>query len=48
VVFLRPSLDLEESKKLTESMASMFTQIHGGEFETNILNSDFYSNKGDI
>ena len=48
VVFLRPSLDLEGSKKLTESMASMFTQIHGGEFETNILNSDFYSNKGDI
>ena len=48
VVFLRPSLDLEESKKLTESMASMFTQIHGGEFETNILNSDFYSNKGGI
>ena len=48
VVFLRPSLDLEESKKLTESMASMFTQIHGGEYETNILNSDFYLNKGDI
>ncbi|MCZ8533528.1 B3/4 domain-containing protein [Psychrobacillus psychrodurans] len=37
VVFLRPSLEIEESKKLLHSMATMFTQIHGGEFDTNLI-----------
>lgn len=31
IVFLRPSLDLEESRKLTESLMKMFVQIHGGD-----------------
>ena len=48
IVFLRPSMEIEESKKLIHSMASMFTQIHGGDFETNILDSDFQEYKGDI
>ncbi|MCZ8541935.1 B3/4 domain-containing protein [Psychrobacillus psychrodurans] len=37
VVFLRPSLGIEESKKLLHSMATMFTQIHGGEFDTSLI-----------
>lgn len=37
VVFLRPSLEFEESKKLLHSMATMFMQIHGGEFDTSLI-----------
>lgn len=48
IVFLRPSLKIEESKKLLESMASMFTQIHGGDFKTNILDTNFHTFKGEL
>jgi DNA/RNA-binding domain of Phe-tRNA-synthetase-like protein len=37
IVYLRPSLDLEESQKLTESLMNMFVQIHGGEGSYSIL-----------
>ena len=40
IVFLRPSIDLEDSRKLVESMGAMFTQIHGGEALSTILNDD--------
>ena len=48
IVFLRPSLKVEESNKLLESMASLFTQIHGGDFKTNILNTNFHTSKGEL
>jgi len=31
IIYLRPSLDSNESQKLTESLMNMFLQIHGGE-----------------
>ncbi|WP_245948357.1 B3/B4 domain-containing protein [Falsibacillus pallidus] len=31
IIFLRPSLPMEECKALTESLMNMFTQINGGE-----------------
>ncbi|MFP5116458.1 B3/B4 domain-containing protein [Bacillaceae bacterium C204] len=31
IIYLRPSTDVENAKRLTESLMSMFTQIHGGE-----------------
>jgi DNA/RNA-binding domain of Phe-tRNA-synthetase-like protein len=37
IVYLRPSLDLEESQRLTESLKNMFVQIHGGEGSFTIL-----------
>jgi DNA/RNA-binding domain of Phe-tRNA-synthetase-like protein len=37
IVYLRPSLDLEESQKLTESLMNMFVQIHGGEGRFEII-----------
>lgn len=41
MVFLRPSIDLEEGQKLIHSMGTMFTQIHGGEVTSTILNESF-------
>lgn len=37
VVFLRPSISKEEAQQLITSMGSMFTQIHGGSFETTFI-----------
>lgn len=37
VVFLRPSISKEEAQQLINSMGAMFTQIHGGEYEANII-----------
>ena len=48
VVFLRPSLKLEESNQLLNSMASMFAQIHGGDFKTDILDLNFHLDRGDL
>lgn len=31
IIYLRPSLDLDHARKLTESLMNMFFQIHGGE-----------------
>lgn len=31
IIYLRPSTDIDNAKRLTESLMSMFTQIHGGE-----------------
>ena len=31
IIYLRPSTDVENSKRLTESLMNMFTQIHGGD-----------------
>ena len=31
IIYLRPSTDVGNAKRLTESLMSMFTQIHGGE-----------------
>ncbi len=30
IVYLQPSLEIEKAKKMTASLANMFTQIHGG------------------
>jgi DNA/RNA-binding domain of Phe-tRNA-synthetase-like protein len=38
IVYLRPSLTLESSQKLTESLMNMFVQIHGGDGRMEILN----------
>ncbi|WHY87583.1 phenylalanine--tRNA ligase beta subunit-related protein [Neobacillus novalis] len=37
IIYLRPSTDLENANKLTESLMNMFTQIHGGEASYRIL-----------
>ncbi|MBU8915782.1 phenylalanine--tRNA ligase beta subunit-related protein [Neobacillus sp. 114] len=37
IIYLRPSTDLENAKKLTESLMNMFVQIHGGEASYRIL-----------
>jgi DNA/RNA-binding domain of Phe-tRNA-synthetase-like protein len=37
VIFHRPSTNLENAQKLTESLMNMFTQIHGGEASSRIL-----------
>ncbi|HYK74497.1 MAG TPA: phenylalanine--tRNA ligase beta subunit-related protein [Pseudoneobacillus sp.] len=37
IVYLRPSLSLEESSKLTESLMKMFLQVHGGEGKFEII-----------
>jgi DNA/RNA-binding domain of Phe-tRNA-synthetase-like protein len=37
IVYLRPSLNYDESSKLTESLMNMFLQIHGGEGHFEIL-----------
>jgi len=37
VVFLRPSMEVKEGQKLINSMATMFIQIHGGDFESTII-----------
>ncbi|MFF2450680.1 B3/4 domain-containing protein [Neobacillus sp. NPDC058068] len=37
IIYLRPSTDLENAKKLTESLMNMFTQILGGEASFRIL-----------
>ena len=37
VVFLRPSMQKEAATKLVESMGQMFTQVHGGEAESILL-----------
>ncbi|MCH1624348.1 B3/B4 domain-containing protein [Ferdinandcohnia quinoae] len=38
IVYLKPSLDLEECSKLVQSLGNMFIQIHGGTFDYDILN----------
>ncbi|TQR19081.1 B3/4 domain-containing protein [Psychrobacillus vulpis] len=40
IVFLRPSMEIEEGQKLLASIGTMFTQIHGGEALSTILNVD--------
>lgn len=40
VVFLRPSIDIEEGQKLLESMGAMFTQIHGGDARSVVLSDE--------
>lgn len=40
IVFLRPSIDLDDSRKLVESMGEMFTQIHGGDALPTILHDN--------
>ncbi len=37
VVFLRPSLSIEQAEKLVGAVASMFTQIHGGNANSAII-----------
>lgn len=37
IIFLRPSTDIENAKKLTESLMKMFTQVHGGDSSFRIL-----------
>lgn len=37
IIYLRPSTDRENARKLTESLMNMFTQIHGGEASYRIL-----------
>lgn len=40
VVFLRPSMSQEEATKLLESMGHMFTQVHGGEAASVVLDNN--------
>ncbi|MDR7001647.1 phenylalanine--tRNA ligase beta subunit-related protein [Neobacillus niacini] len=37
IVYLRPSTDLENAQKLTESLMNMFIQVHGGDASYRIL-----------
>ena len=37
VVFLRPSISKEDGQQLITSMGAMFTQIHGGDFDTTFI-----------
>ncbi|WP_277587155.1 B3/B4 domain-containing protein [Psychrobacillus antarcticus] len=37
VVFLRPSISKEDGEQLVTSMGTMFTQIHGGDFDITII-----------
>ncbi len=37
IIYLRPTTDFENAKKLTESLMNMFTQIHGGDSSFNIV-----------
>ena len=37
VIYLRPSISVEEAGRLTESLMNMFTQIHGGEASFKII-----------
>jgi DNA/RNA-binding domain of Phe-tRNA-synthetase-like protein len=37
IIYLRPSTDWENAKRLTESLMNMFTQIHGGDASFRIL-----------
>ncbi|WP_371811547.1 B3/4 domain-containing protein [Sporosarcina sp. Te-1] len=39
VLFLRPSLDVEEASKLTDASANMFTSISGGDSTTHVLHA---------
>ncbi|MBB4826504.1 DNA/RNA-binding domain of Phe-tRNA-synthetase-like protein [Sporosarcina luteola] len=39
VLFLRPSLNVEEAAKLTEAAANMFTSISGGESTAHVLHA---------
>ncbi|QFG00158.1 hypothetical protein PB01_15715 [Psychrobacillus glaciei] len=41
IVFLRPSINLEDGRKLVESMGTMFTQIHGGDASSIVLHNDY-------
>lgn len=36
IIYLRPSITKEDAKKMVESLAKMFTQIHGGEAQYEI------------
>lgn len=38
IIFLKPSLSNESSLKLTDSLSTMFTQIHGGEASYSLIN----------
>ena len=40
IVFLRPSMNIEEGQKLIQSMETMFTQIHGGEANSSVLHKN--------
>jgi DNA/RNA-binding domain of Phe-tRNA-synthetase-like protein len=37
LIYLRPSITVNESKLLTESVMNMFTQIHGGVGECRVI-----------
>lgn len=37
IIYLRPSTDIENATKLTESLMNMFLQVHGGEADCRIL-----------
>ncbi len=37
LIYLRPSTDVNEGTKMIEAIGSMFTQIHGGHFESAII-----------
>ena len=40
VVFLRPSMDIEEGQKLLHSIGDMFHQIHGGDGNSVVLSNE--------
>ena len=40
IVYLRPSMSIDEKKKLTESLMGMFLQIHGGDGQFSIIGAE--------
>ncbi|MGG1400915.1 phenylalanine--tRNA ligase beta subunit-related protein [Bacillus salipaludis] len=37
IIYIRPSMDVDNAKKLTESLMNMFIQVHGGDASYRIL-----------
>jgi len=37
LIYCRPSMELNEAKKMIDSIANMFTQIHGGDAKFNVI-----------
>jgi DNA/RNA-binding domain of Phe-tRNA-synthetase-like protein len=36
--YMRPSLEIDEASKLLQAAGTMFTQVHGGDFQHNVVN----------
>lgn len=43
IFYLRPSMTVDEAKRLLDAAGKMFTQINGGEYEKTVLHAEFSS-----